>query len=138
MRLKKTAVALTAILMGGCTHTQGMVAFFNTDACPRGWSDVPSAWQGRYAVMTGDGQGQMVGQALAPGENRVTGDHGHSVGSAITAPRESRDNNSALWGDNGYVERPLNAGSAVPRNAGETVRPGTNAPYVRLRACERR
>ena len=114
---------------------RGMIAFFNTDACPKQWTDVSAEWNGRYVVMGVDGRGRTVGEALAPGENRVTGDHGHNVGETINAPRAEGDNRSALWGDDGYQERTLRAGPALPRNEGETVRPGTNAPYVTLRAC---
>ena len=135
MKRASTLLGVTMIL-GACAHVpRDMVGYFNTDVCPKGWANVGENWNGRYVVMGREGRGQTVGEALRPGENRVTGDHGHSVGIATTPPRGSADNNSALWGDNGFIPRPLEAGSATPRNSGETVRPGTNAPYVTLKAC---
>lgn len=136
MIAKRAMTALVLVLVGGCTHVpRDMVAFFNTDACPKGWAAVPQDWQGRYVVV-GENRGQMVGQALDAGENRVTGDHAHNVGQAFAPPNNCRvDNSCAEYKDYGFGSRPLNVGSAVARNSGETVKPGTNAPYVALKAC---
>lgn len=140
-------IVLTAILVGGCAHTpRDMVAFFNSDVCPNGWSDVSADWQGRYVVIGRDDRGQTVGEALAAAENRATGGHGHTVtpGSrSVLVPRANCnvDNSCRRTGyyDSGdaFFENEnaqLSVGAATPR-PGETVRPGTNAPYVTLRAC---
>lgn len=134
--MRTFAIVMAAAALSGCAGTpRGMVAFYNLTSCPRGWTEA-AEWNGRY-VVAGGVAGQLVGQPLAPGENRVTGDHGHSVGQAFHGARENRDNRTALYGDYGYVERPLTAGGATPRNPGETVTAGTNAPYVTLRACQK-
>ena len=136
MKMKGASIALTMVLVGGCAHVpRDMIAFFDTDACPKGWVAVADDWNGRYVVMSNEGRGQLVGEALSPGENRVTGDHGHA-GSAIEI-RPNVDNRSAD-DDNGVSPYAVSLGSATPRNASETVRSGTNAPYVTLRACATR
>jgi hypothetical protein len=58
----------------------GAVMFFNSAACPGGWSDLPAA-QGRYIVgMPANGTlAAVVGTALSDQENRPTGQHTHSV-----------------------------------------------------------
>lgn len=140
MIAKRAAIVMAVIFVGGCAQTpRDMVGLFNADTCPMGWAEVPADWQGRYVVMVGEGRGQMVGMALTPGENRVTGDHGHNVGQAFAPPNNCKINNScAEYKDYGFGVRPLNAGSAIARNSGETVKPGTNAPYVALRACSKK
>jgi hypothetical protein len=133
MKIKQATTILTMVLVSGCVHVpRDMVAFFNTDACPAGWAAVSGDWNGRYVVIGNEGRGRLVGEALSPGENRVTGDHGHA-GDAIRV-RTNVDNASAD-DDHGWNVVADVTDSATPRNAGETVKPGTNAPYVKLRAC---
>ncbi len=133
MKMKGAIAVLAIVLVGGCAHMpRDMVAYFDADACPKGWGGVTGDWNGRYVVISNEGRGQLVGEALSPGENRVTGDHGHA-GSAVEI-RSNIDNRSAD-DDSGVSPFAVTLGSATPRNATETVRPGTNAPYVTLRAC---
>lgn len=135
MNMKVATTLLAVVLVGGCAHVpRDMVGFFNTEGCPQGWAAVTGDWNGRYVVMGNEGRGQLVGEALSPGENRVTGDHGHA-GRLID--RQGRREDASADDDNGWSYADVNVGAATPRNQGETVRPGTNAPYVTLRACTR-
>lgn len=118
----------------------GMVAFFDGPNCPAGWSDAARAWRGRYLVVAADRAGAMVGTALAPSENRPTGEHTHTGaisfygGSCPTQPT----GNCVRWAEAGAGRGPRPTGGAQPMNDGETIVPGTNAPYVELRACVKR
>ena len=133
MNTKYLAILPLIALAGGCaTVPRDMVGFFNAAACPKGWTASPGNWNGRYVVMTGEGNGQLVGEALSPGENRATGDHNHG-GQAMTLTA-SIDNYSG-GADSGHSHRAAGDGSAKPARAGDTVKPGTNAPYVTLRGC---
>lgn len=136
MRTKYLAVVPLIAFAGGCaTIPSDMVGYFNSSACPKGWAEVSEAWRGRYVVISTEGSGQTVGEALSPGENRVTGDHGHA-GRLID--RQGRREDASADDDNGWSYADATVGAATPRKSGETVRPGTNAPYVMLRACTKR
>lgn len=117
-----------------------MVAFFGSNACPNGWADVSKAWQGRYVVISSQSYGTQVGTALSSGENRPTGDHVHGApvsfygGNCPTNPT----GNCVRWADAGAGRAPRDAGPAKAINADETIVPGTNAPYVTLKACVKR
>lgn len=140
MKVTFAVTVTAAILVAGCTHIpRETVSFFNLDSCPRGWADVNESWRGRYVVMATGSTGHIVGEALSPGENRVTGDHGHAgTAIAITGPREDATADRDGGGGVGWSYREVSPDSAERRSAGETVRPGTNAPYVMLRACTKR
>ena len=118
----------------------GMVSFFASNSCPNGWSDVSSAWKGRYVVIASQSYGTQVGTALSQGENRPTGDHGHGApvsfygGSCPTNPT----GNCVRWAEAGAGRAPRDVGGARALNQGETIVPGTNAPYVTLKACAKR
>ncbi|WP_334161027.1 hypothetical protein [Phenylobacterium sp.] len=111
---------------------KGMVAFFQLNQCPRGWEDIPPNWQGRYLVATvgAEAPGQVVGEALAPRENRAAGAHTHAAGTAFVGGN-CTDGKCAGWSETGIERRPLTT------NAGAGLKAGTNAPYVALRACVR-
>lgn len=127
----------SAEAQGPMSAPQGMVSFFQKAKCPLGWSDVSAAWQGRYVVIAGNSFGEMVGTPLSPGENRVTGDHDHSGSIAFMGGNcpVQPTGKCANWADSGIGRVPVTIGRARALNPGETIKPGTNAPYVTLRAC---
>lgn len=127
----------------------GMVAFFERDSCPTawGWKEVQDEWVGRYVVIEKASWGTTRGTALEPGENRPAGDHRHVVpssfygGNCPTDPKGKCIRSAA----SGFGRAARNSGNAQVLNPQEAdpkkkemIKPGTNAPYVTLRACVKR
>jgi hypothetical protein len=113
------------------------VAHFNRPDCPGGWEKVADSWRGRYlvsAVVAGT-VAQVVGNALAPNENRVTGRHGHTADTAFFGGGCTSDRKCAAWG-NGPARGPRDVPpTSTKAPDGMTISDGTNAPYVILTAC---
>ena len=90
----------------------GMVMFFDSTACPTGWSELTSA-RGRYLVglISGGTLGATAGTALSNQENRVVGPHTHN--NSLSDPLHAHGTSmSAVWGFNdgiftGSTRRPL-------------------------------
>lgn len=128
---------MTSAPMGEGGIPQGMVAFFELPNCPPGWRPVQRAWQGRYFVAAQDSIGTMVGTALTPGENRPTGEHGHAGSVAFYGGDCGR--RCGQWARaEGFNRQPVMTTTTIPTRPGDTIQPGTNAPYVTLRTCTKR
>jgi hypothetical protein len=134
-KLMVPVVALLSLAAcdGGPASPAGMVAFFQRGSCPSGWTDVSASWHGRYVVIAENSFGTLVGTPLSAGENRPTGDHGHVTPEAFYGGNCNSDM-CGTWGG-GFRRGPLNVTTTTAKHPGETIRPGTNAPYVTLRAC---
>ena len=136
--MKGLVAAASLVAVSGCANVPpGLVSHFANDTCPEGWTNASNDWQGRYLVVAGTTPRAMVGEALREGENRVTGDHGHGAGSVAVLNNCNSDDDCVPYADSGKWRTAPNhqVSSATPRGATETVRPGTNAPYVALRTC---
>jgi hypothetical protein len=111
------------------------IAFFFLDKCPDNWTDEPRL-AGRYAVglMSGGELGKEVGTKLDPSEDRAAGAHVHKHNTVVMADRyppaganvQFRNPGGGLQPQGGWVT-----------DAGTDLKPGTNAPYVLLRACRK-
>jgi hypothetical protein len=133
----------------------GAVAYFETAACPAGWTAYEGA-RGRYIVglNAGGTLGAPVGTALANQESRAVGQHGHDItdpghaheirgsGAALRVP--STIVSLAGRGTVQSVPPSLNTATTgiVAGPTGVTVNPagtvaGTPAPYVQLLACRK-
>jgi hypothetical protein len=115
----------------------GTVAWFNAQGCPAGWSRADEL-AGRYAVGTPPGGqvGLTVGQALVNGENRPTGDHSHVVPESLIGLGGDGGDIATTGGGIRRTTGAMATGSPVVAT-GESVRGGTNAPYVQLLACRK-
>ena len=116
------------------TVPSGMVAFFRAE-CQRelGWRPYQQA-DGRYVVgVPRDGTVEaVVGLSLDDKENRPAGQHEHTI---------NRYNFSDRTGEPQMQFRSPGGGLVVvgteKSQSGDGLKPGTNAPYVQLYACER-
>lgn len=158
--------ALTDAIESSVPH--GAVMFFDSAACPQGWSDYVPA-NGRYIVGLHESgaPAATVGEALSDQENRPAGEHvhpmqhTHSDSFSLDDPGHTHENPGTQYSsDNGggrLVHSDLPGGPA-PDSYGATTGitltgavgdadrettgksagvPGTNAPYVQLKACKK-
>jgi len=112
---------------------QGTLVFFLLPQCPPGWDEYTQG-QGRYfvAVPAGGELGKLVGQPLANGENRPTGDHTHSI-TVVGSPSKARVQAGGAGGN--FATDPGPPTTLRTQGVDGGVPPGTNAPYVQVRAC---
>lgn len=136
------------------SNTIGNAVVFFQGACPAGWTEFTEA-QGRYLVglPSGGALSATVGTALTNSENRAVGGHDHPI-----EDLGHSHSYAANWGWNDTADqfppaprRPLfdfKPADSVPRpdvashssavtgiQVLSTGIPGTNAPYIQLRAC---
>ena len=120
----------------------GAVMFFATQTCPAGWTAYAPA-QGRYVVglQPGGTLEKTDGTALTDGEDRPTGQHGHTltiladpilVGGNVT-PTSVQGTQHTSMRQALASSSPTSWLTVDP--AGSV--PGTNAPYVQLLACKK-
>ncbi len=126
------------------TAPQGAVMFFDRSDCPDGWSQFTEA-RGRYLVGLQQG-GTLKGTSGTPltdQEDRPVGQHTHNGTfnhthplTVITTTTGTTFGVQWTFGGSAFVQTGGTSGGVLQiANAG-TV-PGTNAPYVQLRACRK-
>jgi hypothetical protein len=126
------------------TAPAGAVMFFDLASCPAGWSEFTQA-RGRYVVGLTPG-GTLRGTSgtpLSDQEARPVGQHNHSGDfSHVHAINAVSGGGVAASGVLFGTGNSASVFTAVPtdtsfvtENAGSV--PGTNAPYVQLRACRK-
>lgn len=128
----------------------GQVAYFDTAACPAGWTSYAAA-AGRYLVATpaGGERGAAVGTALGDRENRATGIHTHVLtdpGHTHAVPydnemysvpdQDTLAGTERVGGDDDRQATTIGAQTGITIAAAGTV-DGTNAPYLQLIACRK-
>lgn len=134
----------------GSAAPSGTVAFFN-GACPADWSELANA-QGRYLVglPSGGTLGGMQGTVLTNTQSRPVGQHGHTLsnnshthatvtyrsrpcadacGIACGGPESTMSNN-----DTGYSNSNVTLSNT---DCAGCSTPGTNAPYIQFRVCQK-
>ena len=120
-----------------CVHTEvveyddhgfpnGSIMFFNTEACPAGWSPYDDA-DGRLILSTPNGGtvGETVGTALSSGEDRV---HSHSFASSISVDEFS------LIAAGGANQN--HAASGTYNVGGTTGSTSAGLPYIQQLVCQ--
>jgi hypothetical protein len=126
----------------------GAVMYFDSPACPAGWSEFIGG-RGRYLVgLPGGGTaGATVGTALSDQENRATGQHTHGVtdpghSHSVVYDTDKLENIGNTIGGTRRVG--VDDGTATTSTAftGISIQPagavpGTNAPYVQLLVCRK-
>lgn len=123
----------------------GAVMFFNSANCPAGWNPL-AAPDGVYIVTASAPSLGVVGTPLGPGENRPVGRHRHEIVDPGHAHGllggGSNDTNGSHIRGAGFETATAVAKTGITQTEnhelGEPPPPkGTNAPYIRLRACQK-
>lgn len=129
------------------TAPAGAVMFFDRSSCPSGWSEFTEA-RGRYVVgVTDDGTLRGTsGTALSDLESRPVGQHTHTGEfnhthplTVITTPPGPTGNAFGVqwtFGGSAFVQTGGTSGGVLQIHEAGAV-PGTNAPYIQLRACRK-
>jgi hypothetical protein len=110
--------------------------FFNSAACPAGWSDLV-AGQGRYLVgMPPSGTlGATIGTALGDEENRAVGQHSHSSSVSATGLSVSANTTGIAVSDQGHQHGVFTAGGSNPwyglTTFGGTTTAGSNTDVAK-------
>jgi hypothetical protein len=126
------------------TAPAGAVMFFDLPSCPAGWSEFAQA-RGRYVVgVTAGGTLRGTsGTALSDQEARPVGEHGHSGTfnhvhslNVVTGTGGIFGVQFGTGGSSAFVQTADPVPSTFFTDTAGSV-PGTNAPYVQLRACRK-
>lgn len=136
------AINVAALNFDRADIPKGAITFFNSTACPAGWS-VYSAAIGRYFVSSETSIPTTVGTALSALEDRHVGLHPHAFAAATHThgmPFGTTELGGGLF--DADMSGTLTTQSSSVNTTGVTVNstgalPGTNGPYIVYLPCKK-